>query len=68
MAEKNIGKEKKGLGEWFITFQKLQAVALIGLAAITGSASLWTAAVLDSTTGVIMDAEYKRWKKKKEKK
>ena len=65
MAEK---EKKKSAVEWFIAFQKIQAVAFIGLALATGSAGFWTAAIVDTTAGVIGDAEYKKWKKKKGKK
>jgi hypothetical protein len=58
-------REKKGLGEWFMAFQKAEAVALIGLAMITGSAALGVAAIIDSTTGVIVGAELEKRKKKK---
>jgi len=59
-------KEKKGLGEWFMAFQKVQAVALIGLAAATGSATLWAAALVDSTTGVIVGSELAKRKRNKQ--
>ena len=62
MAEK---EKKKGLGEWFMTFQKIEAVALIGLALLTGSAGLWTAAIVDVTSGVIISSELERRKRKK---
>lgn len=65
MGEKLGKKEKKGAAEWLVAFQKLQAVALIGLAAVTGSTTLWAAAAVDSTVGVVADAELKKWKKKK---
>lgn len=64
MSEKDRG-EKKGLMDWFMKFQKIEAVALIGLATLTGSASLWTAAIIDTTSGVIIDSELKKRKKKK---
>ena len=62
MAEK---EKKRGLGEWFMTFQKLQAVALIGLAMLTGSPTWGLAAVVDSTSGVIVGAELEKRKRKK---